>query len=72
MKLSEMLESCHNSGDFGRGLEGYAEKAKQLEDALQDTLLFLEQHSNRWDGVNGKHPNDVAINARALLEIVDA
>lgn len=27
-----------------------------LREALTDTLDFLERHSNRWDGVNGKHP----------------
>ena len=35
MKLSDDLQQCHVSGDFGKALEGYAERAKQLEDALE-------------------------------------
>lgn len=38
MKLSEQLQTDHNSGDFGEALEGYADKAKQLEDALQSVF----------------------------------
>lgn len=43
------------------------EREAQLMDALRDTLDFVERHSNRWDGVNGKHPAEVVENARALL-----
>lgn len=39
----------------------------RLRDALGDTLYFLERHSNRWDGINGKHPNEVACAARSSL-----
>ena len=42
---------------------------KVKDEALADTLYFLERHSNRWDGVNGKHPNDVACAARDALAI---
>ena len=35
--------------------------------ALDDAFYFLERHSNRWDGINGKHPNEVADAARAAL-----
>ena len=35
MKLSEQLEQNHNSGDFGEALEGYAERAKELEDEIE-------------------------------------
>lgn len=31
MKLSEKLKQDHDCGDFGRALEGYAERAKRLE-----------------------------------------
>ena len=34
MKLSEKLEQDHKSGNFGLALEGYADRAKKLEDAL--------------------------------------
>ena len=34
MKLSEQLEQDHKSGDFGKALEGYAERAKKLEDKI--------------------------------------
>ena len=39
----------------------------ELLAALIDTLDFLERHSNRWDGVNGKHPQLVVEAARAAL-----
>ena len=41
MKLSDDLQQCHISGDFGNALEGYAERAKQLEDALNDARITL-------------------------------
>jgi hypothetical protein len=41
---------------------------KALRDALLDALDFLERHSNRWDGVNGKHPHEVVEAARAALK----
>lgn len=34
MKLSEQLQQDHDCGDFGKALECYAERAKQLEDLL--------------------------------------
>jgi len=34
MKLSEDLKQCDVSGYFGKALEGYEERAKQLEDLL--------------------------------------
>jgi hypothetical protein len=38
-----------------------------LRAALVDTLDFVERHSNRWDGVNGKHPMEVVTAARMAL-----
>ena len=35
MKLSEQLKQDSDSGDFGRALEGYSERVKILEDALE-------------------------------------
>jgi hypothetical protein len=43
-----------------------AKLAKAVE-ALRDTAYFMERHSNRWDGVNGKHPAEVMEAARAAL-----
>ena len=43
------------------------EITKELLDALKDTLDFVERHSNRWDGVNGKHPQTVSEAARAAI-----
>jgi hypothetical protein len=34
MKLSDQLQQDHDCGDFGKALEGYAERAKKLEDLL--------------------------------------
>lgn len=47
--------------------QGVFERLAALEDALKDTLYFLERHSNRWDGVNGKHPQLVVEAAKAAL-----
>ena len=33
MKLSEQLKQDHISGDFGKSLDGYSDRAKNLEDA---------------------------------------
>jgi hypothetical protein len=35
--------------------------------ALADCLDFVERHSNRWDGINGKHPHEVVEAARTAL-----
>ena len=43
------------------------EQRDALLEALLDTLDFLERHSNRWDGVNGKHPQVVVTAARAAI-----
>jgi hypothetical protein len=45
----------------------YAGQIALLRAALIDTTYFLERHSNRWDGINGKHPNDVVESAREAL-----
>ncbi len=34
MKLSEQLKQDHDCGDFGNALEGYSDRAKELEDKL--------------------------------------
>lgn len=47
-----------------------ASKSDALAGALADTLSFVEHHSNRWDGINGKHPNDVVTSARSALAAV--
>ena len=48
--------------------EAAATEIERLRKSLTDTLYFLERHSNRWDGVNGKHPHTVVEEARALLK----
>ncbi len=35
MKLSEQLKQDHECGDFGKALEGYSEKAKEIEDLIE-------------------------------------
>ena len=55
MKLSEQLKLDHESGDFGKALDGYSEKAAQLENriaeleaqtpsALKEKLRSAEQY----------------------------
>lgn len=34
MRLSEQLKQDHEGGDFGKALDGYAERAALLEDAV--------------------------------------
>ena len=48
-------------------IEADAAEIERLRASLTDTLYFLERHSNRWDGVNGKPPFEVVETARALL-----
>lgn len=46
MKLSEQLRRDHDSGDFGRALEGYAKRAEDLElmiEKLQERIASLEE-----------------------------
>lgn len=35
MKLSEQLKQDNESGDFGKALEGYAERASAMEEILE-------------------------------------
>ncbi len=35
MKLSEQLKQDHDCGDFGKALEGYAERAEELEGVVE-------------------------------------
>lgn len=44
MILSEQLENDNNSGDFGKALEGYSERAKKIERMLEskdDQIRYL-------------------------------
>lgn len=47
--------------------QGRLAERKKWRSALEDTTEFMERHSNRWDGENGKHPAEVVEAARALL-----
>lgn len=59
-------ERHHKCGAAMLPLEG---QIKCLSAALVDTLDFVERHSNRWDGVNGKHPMAVVTAAREALAL---
>lgn len=41
MKLSEQLQQDSDGGDFGKALEGYPERAKELEDALEKISRWI-------------------------------
>lgn len=56
------------SADAAAELRRLHAQCERMRDALVDTLDFVERHSNRWDGVNGKHPAEVVENARAALK----
>ena len=63
----EKDEPCEYKHYVPAPAQPLTERVAQLESALRDTLDFVERHSNRWDGVNGKHPFNVVENARAVL-----
>ena len=66
-RITDALSTPHDDSALREIKAGYEAQIKVLRDALEDTFYFLERHSNRWDGVNGKHPNDVAESAREAL-----
>ena len=50
MKLSDRLQCAHESGDFGRALEGWAERARMLEaglDRLREQVRTLQRMNLR-------------------------
>lgn len=53
MKLSEQLQQDHDSGDFGKALEGYAERALKLEQLLKEAAelfrFYEDSHRKRGD-----------------------
>lgn len=56
MKLSETLKEYHECGDFGEALEGLSERAKELEDRIEnlpsdDTASIREYVTNLPEGV---------------------
>ena len=65
-RLREVAAHCAN---VEQQLAALAEQNEKLREALIDTAYFLEQHSNRWDGIKGKHPNDVVEAARNALSL---
>ena len=69
MKLSDDLQQCHISGEFGNALERYAERAKQLEDALNDArngLLYVREVHGELYGVGFDR---VEAKAKAALDV---
>lgn len=43
MKLSEQLKQDSDSGDFGRALEGYSERAEKLESELEMAKFWMQK-----------------------------
>jgi len=58
MKLSEQLKQDHECWDFGKALEGYSERAKELEDEIEalksDLLQALE-----WNWLDDDYPKEL-------------
>jgi hypothetical protein len=52
-------------------LMAMADEIDQLKAVLSDALYFMELHSYRWDGINGKHPQEIVLAARELLRKKD-
>ena len=49
MKLSKQLQEDHDCGDFGKALEGYSERARELEDKLTWISNWLCENSQYND-----------------------
>lgn len=43
MKLSEQLKQDSDSGDFGRALDGYAERAEKIESELEMAKFWMKK-----------------------------
>ena len=54
MKLSDQLKQDNDCGDYGRGLEGYPEKAKYLEDLLLLCVKDLYSQSGKFKRSTGR------------------
>jgi len=46
MRLSERLKQDHESGDFGKALDGYSEIAKCLEEEIAALRQIIEIYDN--------------------------
>lgn len=64
--ISDLSADCR---ELREQVKAQAAVIESLREALHDTLWFLERYSNRWDGINGKHPNCVVETAREALAI---
>ena len=63
MRLSDELQGEHDCGDFGDGLCGYPEKARNLESAFQK-LIDLAQECDSWESF----PSSALDEAQAVIE----
>lgn len=68
---SENRDACMGLNDyyFGQQLAASQAREVQLREALEDANDFVERHSNRWDGINGKHPCTVVESSRQALAL---
>lgn len=57
MKLSEQLQADHECGDFGKALEGYSERALELENRIHRMEVFIKRHVEKWEGVDHIDPS---------------
>lgn len=55
--------------DMAKQLAASQAREVQLREALEDANDFVERHSNRWDGINGKHPCTVVESSRKALAL---
>lgn len=80
MKLSEQLKQDHESGDFGRALNGYSERAAVLEDAevmvdrlragntkLLEALMDMVNQFFIGHGADGKSDTDGEILTHSFM-----
>lgn len=51
MKLSEQLKQDHESGDFGKALEGYSERAEAFEEGIAKAM--------EWNWLDDDFPREI-------------
>lgn len=67
---TENRDACIGLNDyFGPQLAASQAREQQLREALEDANDFVERYSNRWDGINGKHPYTVVEASRQALAL---
>lgn len=66
-QATETKEAWARNAGLLEQLAASQAREQQLREALEDANDFVERYSNRWDGINGKHPYTVVESSRQAL-----